>query len=86
MNQRQVTMVFPDAGIGSRIFPLDLAEFLNSYYREKGVEVLAGEHVAAVEARGEETAVITQSGRERGEGKEHFLPTHILDSVLKRWP
>ena len=64
MNQRQVTMVFPDAGIGSRIFPLDLAEFLNSYYREKGVEVLAGEHVAAVEARGEETAVITQSGRE----------------------
>ena len=64
MNQRQVTMVFPDAGIGSRIFPLDLAEFLNSYYREKGVEVLAGEHVAAVEARGEEAAVITQSGRE----------------------
>jgi 3-phenylpropionate/trans-cinnamate dioxygenase ferredoxin reductase component len=64
MNQRQVTMVFPDAGIGSRIFPLDLAEFLNSYYREKGVEVLAGEHVAAVEARGVETAVITQSGRE----------------------
>ena len=64
MNQRQVTMVFPDAGIGSRIFPLDLAEFLNSYYREKGVEVLAGEHVAAVEVRGEETAVITQSGRE----------------------
>lgn len=64
MNQRQVTMVFPDAGIGSRIFPLDLAQFLTSYYREKGVEVLAGEHVAAVEARGEETAVITQSGRE----------------------
>ena len=64
MNQRQVTMVFPDAGIGSRIFPLDLAQFLTSYYREKGVEVLAGEQVAAVEARGEETADITQSGRE----------------------
>ena len=64
MNQRQVTMVFPEAGIGGRIFPLDLAQFLNSYYREKGVEVLAGEHVAAVEVRGEETAVITQSGRE----------------------
>ena len=42
-----VTMVFPEPGIGFRIFPADLAEFLIEYYREKGIEVLAGEKVEA---------------------------------------
>jgi 3-phenylpropionate/trans-cinnamate dioxygenase ferredoxin reductase component len=42
-----VTMVFPEPGIGFRLFPLGLAEFVAGYYREKGVEVLAGETVSA---------------------------------------
>jgi 3-phenylpropionate/trans-cinnamate dioxygenase ferredoxin reductase subunit len=50
MNGRQVTMVFPEEGIGARLFPAELAAFVNDYYRERGVEVLAGESVAAVEA------------------------------------
>ena len=45
----RVTIVFPDNGIGARLFPPDLAEFVNGYYREKGVEVLPGELVEAVE-------------------------------------
>jgi 3-phenylpropionate/trans-cinnamate dioxygenase ferredoxin reductase component len=44
-----VTMVFPDNGIGARLFPPELAEFVNGYYREKGVEVLPGELVEAIE-------------------------------------
>jgi NADPH-dependent 2,4-dienoyl-CoA reductase/sulfur reductase-like enzyme len=40
-----VRMVFPDAAIGSRLFPADLAAFVTDYYREHGVEVLTGENV-----------------------------------------
>ena len=43
MNGKNVVMAFPDEGIGSRMFPADLAKFLNDFYRQKGVEVLAGE-------------------------------------------
>jgi 3-phenylpropionate/trans-cinnamate dioxygenase ferredoxin reductase component len=55
----QVTMVFPDPGVAWRILPGHLSEFVTSYYQEKGVEVLAGETVAAV--RGGKT-VETGSG------------------------
>ena len=55
----KVTMVFPEAAIGSRIFPADLAAFVTEYYREKGVEVLAGESVASVDGK----SVTLGSGR-----------------------
>ena len=38
---RDVTMVFPEAGIGWRTFPPDLARFVADYYREQGVDVRA---------------------------------------------
>jgi 3-phenylpropionate/trans-cinnamate dioxygenase ferredoxin reductase subunit len=44
-----VTMVFPERGIGARLFPAELSDFVTSYYRDKGVEVLAEHMVAAVE-------------------------------------
>jgi NADPH-dependent 2,4-dienoyl-CoA reductase/sulfur reductase-like enzyme len=40
MNGRSVTMIFPEPGIGARIFPSELAASLVDYYRERGVEVL----------------------------------------------
>lgn len=43
----RVTMVFPENGIGARLFPAGLAEFLVGYYRDKGVEVLTGATVSA---------------------------------------
>ncbi len=55
----RVTMVFPETGIGSRLFPARLAEFLVGYYREKGVEVLAGQSVAAASG----TSVTLGDGR-----------------------
>jgi 3-phenylpropionate/trans-cinnamate dioxygenase ferredoxin reductase subunit len=58
-NGARVTMLFPEEGIGQRLFPADLAASVTDYYREKGVEVLAGEMVAS--ASGER--VETQSGR-----------------------
>lgn len=63
MQGKQVTMLFPESGIGQRIFPPEVASHLNQYYRDKGVEVLAGESVTGVEAAGEHLAVLTQSGR-----------------------
>lgn len=37
---KQVTMLFPEIGISGSIFPDDLSEYLNDYYREKGINVL----------------------------------------------
>jgi NADPH-dependent 2,4-dienoyl-CoA reductase/sulfur reductase-like enzyme len=45
----RVTMVFPEHGIGARLFPAGLADFVTEYYRDRGVEVLTGETIAAVE-------------------------------------
>jgi 3-phenylpropionate/trans-cinnamate dioxygenase ferredoxin reductase component len=60
-----VTMVFPEDGIGARLFPAGLSDFVNDYYRGKGVEVLAGQTVDAVESRSEDRhTVVTGSGRE----------------------
>jgi 3-phenylpropionate/trans-cinnamate dioxygenase ferredoxin reductase subunit len=42
MNGKNVVMGFPEDGIGARVFPHDLSQFLNQYYGEKGVEILAG--------------------------------------------
>ena len=45
----KVTLVFPEAGIGARLFPADLAESVNELYRAHGVEVLPGELVSGVD-------------------------------------
>jgi 3-phenylpropionate/trans-cinnamate dioxygenase ferredoxin reductase subunit len=52
MNGKEVVMIFPEAGIGSRLFPTDLTAFLNDYYRKHGVEVLAHSTVTEVATRG----------------------------------
>lgn len=62
-NGCKVTMVFPDTGIGARIYPPKLSEFLNGYFRGKGVEVLTGEKVHALEKNGARFIVKTESGK-----------------------
>jgi 3-phenylpropionate/trans-cinnamate dioxygenase ferredoxin reductase component len=57
-----VTMVFPEAGIGARVFPADLSAFVTDFYRAKGVEVLAGESVTAIED-GAALRITTGGGR-----------------------
>lgn len=63
MNGKQVTMVFMEDAIGGLIFPTGLAQFLNEYYRAKGVEVIPNDAVAGVERHGENIRVQTKSGR-----------------------
>ncbi len=63
MNGCDVTIVFPETGIGARIFPADLAQFVSDYYREKGVDVLAEAKVAGVTRDDGKFQVETESGR-----------------------
>jgi NADPH-dependent 2,4-dienoyl-CoA reductase/sulfur reductase-like enzyme len=55
----KVTMVFPEAGITSRVLPDGLARFVTGYFRDQGVEVLSEETIASVAG----TTVNTGSGR-----------------------
>lgn len=64
MTGKQVTMIFPGKGIGSRVYPQAMVEYLNAYYRDKGVELLAGENTQAVTQDGGRFRVTTTSGRE----------------------
>jgi NADPH-dependent 2,4-dienoyl-CoA reductase/sulfur reductase-like enzyme len=67
MNGKSVVMAFPEAGIGSRMFPHDLARFLNDFYQQKGVEVLAGELVAGLEVRGGQPVLKVRNAQSQGE-------------------
>jgi NADPH-dependent 2,4-dienoyl-CoA reductase/sulfur reductase-like enzyme len=57
-NGCEVTILFPEDGIGARLFPASLAAFVNDYYREKGVTVLDGELVDSVDG----ASLTTKSG------------------------
>lgn len=63
MNDKQVTMLFPESGIGARLFPAGLASYLNDYYAEHGVQVLAGATVTDVEGEATELTVVTEKGQ-----------------------
>lgn len=62
-NGKSVTMIFPESGIGARIYPRALSEFLNAFYRSKGVEVWADEAITEVEKRGSVYHLRTSGGR-----------------------
>jgi 3-phenylpropionate/trans-cinnamate dioxygenase ferredoxin reductase subunit len=63
MNGCTVTIAFPGQGIGAKLFPDDLAMFVNQYYEEKGVKVLAGETVETIERSGDDYRLKTEGGR-----------------------
>lgn len=54
MNGKKITLIFPGEFLGSRMYPAELARSLTGFYREKGVEVIAGATV---------TGCVSRSGR-----------------------
>ncbi|MFZ1753272.1 MAG: FAD/NAD(P)-binding oxidoreductase [Caldilineaceae bacterium] len=64
MQGKQVTMLFPERGICHRIFPPEIVSYLNQYYRDKGVEMLAEENVNGVVGSGQYLTVLTERGRQ----------------------
>lgn len=67
MNGSKVALIFPGRAIGDTIFPADLALSLNDRYREKGVDVMAGQTVVGVEARGDASVVRLRRVDDAGE-------------------
>ena len=63
MNGSKVSMLFPDEGIGARLYPRELSQFLNAFYREKGVEVFPGEAAVALQESGGGLRLEAKSGR-----------------------
>jgi NADPH-dependent 2,4-dienoyl-CoA reductase/sulfur reductase-like enzyme len=64
LNATPVTMIFPENGIGARVYPPALSRFLNEFYRSKGVRVLANNSLTGIERRGATYAVATAGGNE----------------------
>jgi 3-phenylpropionate/trans-cinnamate dioxygenase ferredoxin reductase component len=59
-----VVMLIPEEGIGARVFPADLAQFLVSYYREQGVDVRTGEALASLARSGKDLVLKSTRGTE----------------------
>ncbi|HSB65092.1 MAG TPA: FAD-dependent oxidoreductase [Anaerolineales bacterium] len=63
MNGKKVTMLFPDAGIGAHIYPKELSEYLNGFFRQKGVEVIPGVQVTDLQKMDGSFQLITDVGK-----------------------
>lgn len=64
MNNKQVTMIFPEAGIGARVYPPALSEYLNNYYREKGITLHVSDTVKSIRKAGAKVIVTSKNGIE----------------------
>jgi 3-phenylpropionate/trans-cinnamate dioxygenase ferredoxin reductase component len=79
MNGKRVVMAFPEAGVGSRMFPPDLATFLNDFYRQKGVEVLPGQRVDGLETRGGRAVLKVRN--QQGQGEREVVADGVVAGI-----
>jgi NADPH-dependent 2,4-dienoyl-CoA reductase/sulfur reductase-like enzyme len=63
MNGEKVTMLFPEEGIGARVYPRELSQYLNGFFREKGVQVLPGLNVKDLQKSGDSYLLILDKGQ-----------------------
>lgn len=63
MNNKKVTMIFPEKGVGARVYPSKLSSFITNYYKEKGVTVLSGEGITSIEKEGNKFVIKTDKGK-----------------------
>jgi len=64
MNDKKVTMIFPDEAIGQRVYPLRVSRFLNSYFESRGVRILGNRGITGITREGEVYHVKTTQGDE----------------------
>lgn len=62
MQGKQVSMVFLENSIGENVYPPDLSQFINNFYRKKGVDLVPADAVSAVEETGNRLIVRTRGG------------------------
>jgi NADPH-dependent 2,4-dienoyl-CoA reductase/sulfur reductase-like enzyme len=70
MNGEKVTMLFPEDGIGAHVYPAELSQYLNNFFREKGVELLAGVNVKDLKKSDDSFVLITD--------KEKQVPVDVV--------
>jgi 3-phenylpropionate/trans-cinnamate dioxygenase ferredoxin reductase subunit len=63
LHEQQVTIIFPGDAICGAIFPPKMAQFLNEYFKEKGVDVWNGEQVTDVSQVENGLKLDTKSGK-----------------------
>ncbi|HWX22813.1 MAG TPA: FAD-dependent oxidoreductase [Candidatus Binatia bacterium] len=64
LDQKEVVMIFPGKEIVDRLLPGSLAQFVSSFYKQKGVVLMAGEKVVGLETRGNQKVLKTGSHQE----------------------
>jgi 3-phenylpropionate/trans-cinnamate dioxygenase ferredoxin reductase component len=64
INKKSVTMIFPEDGIGARIFPPALSKHLNMYFEAMDVEVIAKDTVLQMEKNDSGYLLKTAAGKE----------------------
>lgn len=62
-NGKAVTMIFPERALGARAYPVDLAAAVTSTFEARGVHLLSGQAVEAIDEAGDRLTVRTASGR-----------------------
>ncbi|MCC6396337.1 MAG: FAD-dependent oxidoreductase [Bacteroidetes bacterium] len=62
MNHKSVTMIFPEEGIGARIYPPPLARYLNGFFQSKGIDVRPKTGIESIEKRPLQYMVKIQGG------------------------
>ncbi len=62
MQGKQVAMIFPEAGIGGLVFPVEQAHFLNTYFHNKGVRILANNLVQFLYENEAGVVAVTSTG------------------------
>ncbi|MGA7296801.1 MAG: FAD/NAD(P)-binding oxidoreductase [Rhodanobacteraceae bacterium] len=60
----KVSLIFPEDYLGERIYPIGLADFLSDYYREHGIELLAGRRVRTAHQSGDKLRLKLNDGSE----------------------
>lgn len=63
MNGEKVTMLFPEDGIGARVYPHEISQYLADYFRLHGVEVLSGASVKDIKKQENGFLVMTEKGQ-----------------------
>jgi NADPH-dependent 2,4-dienoyl-CoA reductase/sulfur reductase-like enzyme len=67
MNHKDVVMFMLEETVNGPRFPADLGQFLNDYYRQKGVEVVPQTSIVNVEKRGEQFVIRGRNEQDKRE-------------------
>jgi NADPH-dependent 2,4-dienoyl-CoA reductase/sulfur reductase-like enzyme len=59
MNGEKVIMLFPEEGIGAKLYPKELSQYINDLYRTKGVEVITGVNVVDLKENKDTNVLVT---------------------------